>query len=233
MIIAYTDSNYANNSHDRRSISEMIVIKGCCIISWASKKQDIVALNLCEAEYITSISCAQKILFIQQLMDEIDLTKETEIMYRDNNQAIFISRHIHVGPRTDQTHRCQIPFHSWSHHSQKIDICKCQRRGKSVRHCDKERGQRMLRNTQERAESGNHIWMQNNWNIKLCAQYVITHIKHRETCIHKVSFGYPLDHKKSDKCMGVWKPYFGIWETYFCALEETRKQSWKTKLWRS
>jgi hypothetical protein len=99
-IIAYTDSNYATDTHDRKSISGSIVTIDGSLVSWASKKQDIVALSSREAEYIASTVCSQEIIFAQQLMEEIDTIDDIATLYGDNNGAIFISRHSHVGPRT-------------------------------------------------------------------------------------------------------------------------------------
>lgn len=69
-------------------------------MSWASKKQDIVALSSCEAEFIASTFCPQEILFVQQLMTKIKTTDDIATLFGENNGAIFISRHSHVGPRT-------------------------------------------------------------------------------------------------------------------------------------
>jgi histone deacetylase 1/2 len=99
-ITAYTDSNYATDALDRKSVSGYIVTLGGTIVSWVSKKQDIVALSSCEAEYISSVLCAQEIRFVQQLNLELSGNNEPAIMYGDNNGAIFMSNHSHVGPRT-------------------------------------------------------------------------------------------------------------------------------------
>lgn len=73
---------------------------GGSLVSWASKKQDIVALSSCEAEFIASTFCPQEILFVQQLMTKIKTTDDIATLFGENNGAIFISRHSHVGPRT-------------------------------------------------------------------------------------------------------------------------------------
>lgn len=78
----------------------MIVTIGGSLISWASKKQNIIALSSCGAEFIASTTfCAQEILFVQQLMGEIEPIDKIATLYGDNNGAIFISNHSHVGPR--------------------------------------------------------------------------------------------------------------------------------------
>mmetsp|Transcript_7735 Transcript_7735/g.14591 ORF Transcript_7735/g.14591 Transcript_7735/m.14591 type:complete len:170 (-) Transcript_7735:332-841(-) len=99
-ITAYTNSNYATNAHDRKSVSGYIVTIGGTIVSWVSKKQEIIALSSCEADYVASVLCAQEIRFVQQLNAEISRNNKPAIMYGDNDGAIFISNHNHVGPRT-------------------------------------------------------------------------------------------------------------------------------------
>ena len=49
--ISYTDSDYATNNQDRKSISGRINTIGGMITSWSSKKQNTVSLSSTEAEY--------------------------------------------------------------------------------------------------------------------------------------------------------------------------------------
>ena len=51
-LIAYTDSNWANDLNDRRSTSGFIVTLGSEPVSWRSRKQPTVSLSSCEAEYV-------------------------------------------------------------------------------------------------------------------------------------------------------------------------------------
>ena len=99
-VIAYTDSNYATDEEDRKSISGFVVTLGGSVVSWQSKKQDTVSLSSCEAEYIASVHCAQEIRYVQQLVEELVGKQSPAQMFGDNNGAIFISKNSHVGPRT-------------------------------------------------------------------------------------------------------------------------------------
>ena len=99
-VVAYTDSNYATDEDDRKSVSGYVVTLGGSIISWGSKKQDTVSLSSCEAEYIASVHCAQEIRYVQQLVEELVGKQAPAKMFGDNNGAIFLSKHSHVGPRT-------------------------------------------------------------------------------------------------------------------------------------
>jgi hypothetical protein len=43
---AYSDANWAGDPNDRRSVSSFVVYLGSSPISWASKKQHTVSLNI-------------------------------------------------------------------------------------------------------------------------------------------------------------------------------------------
>ena len=64
-LIGYSDSDWASSAEDRRSTS------GYCyslsesgpLISWKSRKQPVVALSTCEAEYIALAAAVQEMLY--------------------------------------------------------------------------------------------------------------------------------------------------------------------------
>ncbi|GJS92277.1 putative ribonuclease H-like domain-containing protein [Tanacetum coccineum] len=56
-LIAYSDSDYAGASLDRKSTTGGCQFLGCRLISWQYKKQIVVANSTTEAEYITASHC--------------------------------------------------------------------------------------------------------------------------------------------------------------------------------
>ncbi|GKB58219.1 putative reverse transcriptase, RNA-dependent DNA polymerase [Tanacetum coccineum] len=54
-LVAYTDSDYAGASLDRKSTTGGCQFLGCRLISWQCKKQTVVANSTTEVEYITKI----------------------------------------------------------------------------------------------------------------------------------------------------------------------------------
>ncbi|GKB65292.1 putative ribonuclease H-like domain-containing protein [Tanacetum coccineum] len=56
-LVAFTDSDYAGASLDRKSTTEGCQFLGCKLISWQCKKQTVVANSITEAEYITASNC--------------------------------------------------------------------------------------------------------------------------------------------------------------------------------
>nr|GEV43717.1 hypothetical protein [Tanacetum cinerariifolium] len=69
-LVAYSDSDYAGASLDRKSTTGGCQFLGCRLISWQCKKQTVVATSSIEAEYVATASCCAQVLWIQnQLLD--------------------------------------------------------------------------------------------------------------------------------------------------------------------
>nr|GEU66398.1 putative ribonuclease H-like domain-containing protein [Tanacetum cinerariifolium] len=69
-LVAYSDSDYAGASLDRKSITRGCQFLGCRLISWQCKKQTVVATSSIEAEYVAAASGCAQVLWIQnQLLD--------------------------------------------------------------------------------------------------------------------------------------------------------------------
>nr|GEW45616.1 hypothetical protein [Tanacetum cinerariifolium] len=69
-LVAYSDSDYAGASLDRKSTTGGCQFLGCRLISWQCKKQTVVATSSTEAEYVAAASCCAQVLWIQnQLLD--------------------------------------------------------------------------------------------------------------------------------------------------------------------
>ncbi|GJU18118.1 putative ribonuclease H-like domain-containing protein [Tanacetum coccineum] len=69
-LVAYTDSDYAGATLDRKSTTGGCQFLGNRLISWQCKKQTVVATSTTEAEYVAAASCCGQVLWIQnQLLD--------------------------------------------------------------------------------------------------------------------------------------------------------------------
>nr|GEU78851.1 uncharacterized mitochondrial protein AtMg00810-like [Tanacetum cinerariifolium] len=69
-LVAYSDSEYAGASLDRKSTTRGCQFLGCRLISWQCKKQTVVATSSTKAEYVAAASCCAQVLWIQnQLLD--------------------------------------------------------------------------------------------------------------------------------------------------------------------
>jgi hypothetical protein len=61
-LIGYSDADYAGSKIDRKSTSGTCQFLGRSLVSWASKKQNSVALSTVEAEYIAAGHCCAQLL---------------------------------------------------------------------------------------------------------------------------------------------------------------------------
>nr|GEW78085.1 copia protein [Tanacetum cinerariifolium] len=69
-LVAYSDSDYAGASLDRKSTTGGCQFLGCRLISWQCKKQTVVATSSTEAEYVAAASGYAQVLWMQnQLLD--------------------------------------------------------------------------------------------------------------------------------------------------------------------
>ena len=55
--IGYSDADFAGCKLDRKSTSETCQFLGVNLISWFSKKQNLIALSMIKIEYIAARSC--------------------------------------------------------------------------------------------------------------------------------------------------------------------------------
>ncbi|GKD81700.1 putative ribonuclease H-like domain-containing protein, partial [Tanacetum coccineum] len=85
-LVAYTDSDYAGATQDRKSTTRGCQFLGNRLISWQCKKQTVVATSTTEAEYVAVASCCGQLLWIQnQLLDYRYNFMHTVINIDNNN----------------------------------------------------------------------------------------------------------------------------------------------------
>nr|GEV98144.1 uncharacterized mitochondrial protein AtMg00810-like [Tanacetum cinerariifolium] len=69
-LVAYSNSDYAGASLDRKFTTGGCQFLGCRLISWQCKKQTVVATSSTEAKYVAAASCCAQVLWIpNQLLD--------------------------------------------------------------------------------------------------------------------------------------------------------------------
>nr|GEW57974.1 hypothetical protein [Tanacetum cinerariifolium] len=73
--VAYSDSDYAGASLDRKSTTRGCQFLGCRLISWQCKKQTVVATSSTEAEYIATASCCAQVNDVTRLQALVDRKK--------------------------------------------------------------------------------------------------------------------------------------------------------------
>ncbi|GKA19668.1 ribonuclease H-like domain-containing protein [Tanacetum coccineum] len=81
-LVAYTDSDYARATQDRKSTTEGCQFLGNRLISWQCKKQTVVATFTTKAKYVAAASCCGQI-FLQKVL----MLEGMDIEDMDKNQS--------------------------------------------------------------------------------------------------------------------------------------------------
>lgn len=90
---AYTDSDWAGDTDDRKSCTGNVIILANGPISWKSKKQ--VALSTMEAEYAALAEISREIVYVKRLLTYMGFekfVKDPINVYCDNQSAIELSK---------------------------------------------------------------------------------------------------------------------------------------------
>ncbi|GJR30628.1 hypothetical protein Tco_1106860 [Tanacetum coccineum] len=87
---AYTDSDYAGISLDKKSTIGGFQFLGRRLISWQCKKQTIVANSTTEAEYVAAANCYGQVLWIQNQLIDYGYNFMNTKIFIDNESTIRI-----------------------------------------------------------------------------------------------------------------------------------------------
>ena len=92
-LVGYSDSDWGGDIDNRRSTTGFVFFMGDTAFTWMSKKQPIVTLSTCEAEYVAATSCVCHAIWLRNLLKEIGLTQEepTKVCV-DNKSAIALAK---------------------------------------------------------------------------------------------------------------------------------------------
>ena len=94
-ITVYTDSDWAGDKDNRRSVSGYVLYLMGVPIMWRSRQLTGVSLSSSEAEYIALSEAAKEIKFMYQLMTTMGLKVATPItVYVDNVGAMFMAENV-------------------------------------------------------------------------------------------------------------------------------------------
>ncbi|KAH9670908.1 hypothetical protein KPL70_017154 [Citrus sinensis] len=91
--VGYSDSDWGGDIDDWKSTTGFVLFMGDTAFTWISKKQPIVTLSTCEAEYVAATSSVCHAIWLRNLLKELGLPQEepTEICV-DNKSAIALSK---------------------------------------------------------------------------------------------------------------------------------------------
>eukprot|EP00253_Pinus_taeda_P007975 PITA_07975 len=92
-LFGYTDSDWDGSVDDRKSTSGYLFHMGSGAISWASKKQPIVALSTAEAEYVAATAAACQGVWMRRMLRSLGQEQaKATVIFCDNSSAIALSK---------------------------------------------------------------------------------------------------------------------------------------------
>ena len=91
-IMAYTDADWAGNAIDRKSTTGYCTFVGGNIVTWKSKKQNVIARSSAEAEYRAMASTACELIWLKSLISDLGfLSNKPMSLFCDNQAAMHIA----------------------------------------------------------------------------------------------------------------------------------------------
>ncbi|XP_019091076.1 PREDICTED: uncharacterized protein LOC109128689 [Camelina sativa] len=88
----FADADWETCKDTRRSISGMCIFLGTSLISWKSKKQDIVSSSSTEAEYLSMAQTTKELLWFRQILQDLRITPVSQAkLFCDNKSALHIA----------------------------------------------------------------------------------------------------------------------------------------------
>eukprot|EP00253_Pinus_taeda_P027989 PITA_27989 len=100
-LVGYTDSDWVGSVDDRKITSSYVFHMGSGAISWASKKQSIVALSTAEAKYVAATSATCQAVWMRRMLRSLGQEQAKEIViFCDNSSAIALSKNSVFHKRT-------------------------------------------------------------------------------------------------------------------------------------
>ena len=100
-IEAYTDADWAGSITDRRSTSGYCSFVGGNLVTWRSKKQNVVARSSAEAEFRAVAHGICEVMWIKRMLEELKASDSLPMkLYCDNKAAISIAHNPVLHDRT-------------------------------------------------------------------------------------------------------------------------------------
>ncbi|XP_065629881.1 uncharacterized mitochondrial protein AtMg00810-like [Quercus suber] len=117
---AYSDVDWAGDQTNRCSITSFYFLLGTSLISWRSKKQDVVSHSSTEAEYRALADTTCELVWFRWLLADMDAPQPTVIpLYCDNRSAIYIA---HNNIFHERTKHIEIDYYITHQHLKKGNL---------------------------------------------------------------------------------------------------------------
>ncbi|KAL4362406.1 hypothetical protein GQ457_04G016680 [Hibiscus cannabinus] len=92
-LVGYSDSDWCRDIDDRKRTSGYVFFMGDTAFTWLSKKQPIVTLSTCEAEYVVASWCVCHAIWLRNLLSKMMLKQAgATVIHVDNKSAIELTK---------------------------------------------------------------------------------------------------------------------------------------------
>ncbi|KAL4030992.1 hypothetical protein IC575_009247 [Cucumis melo] len=103
----YCDSEWVGDTNDQKSTSGYVFFLGNTTFTWNSKKQPILTLSTCEAEYVAAASCVCHAVWLRNLLKTVGILEDDPTMIHVDNKStvalaknpVFHDRNKHIDTR--------------------------------------------------------------------------------------------------------------------------------------
>jgi len=87
ILASFSDSEWAGNLDDRRSIIGYAFSIGSGVIAWSNKKQSTIALSSCEAEYQALCAATCEAIWLRRLLNDAGKEQKNPTSIKSDNQS--------------------------------------------------------------------------------------------------------------------------------------------------
>ncbi|GKV31585.1 hypothetical protein SLEP1_g40262 [Rubroshorea leprosula] len=92
-LYGYSDNDWGGDVDDQKSTTGFLFFLGDTAFTWCSKKQAIVTLSTCEAEFVSAASCVCHAIWLRNLLEMLHIPQdEATTIYIDNKSAIALGK---------------------------------------------------------------------------------------------------------------------------------------------
>lgn len=100
-LTAYTDANWAEDRTDRKSTSGFLCQVYGGLVSWSSKKQDVVAISTTESEYYALAETIREVNWLKELLTDFNIIVKTPVpIFMDSQSCLKMVTNEKLSNRT-------------------------------------------------------------------------------------------------------------------------------------
>lgn len=88
-LLGYSNSDWCGDKSNRKRTVVYVFLSGGAPVSWCSKKEVVVALSPCEVEYVAASMSACQVVWLDTLMQELQLKQAGLVKLLVDNKSII------------------------------------------------------------------------------------------------------------------------------------------------